>query len=440
MFTLDEIAGIVGGELTGDGKIQVGGVSTDTRTIAKEELYLALKGENFDGHDFIERVEGRNPVLHQEKEVSAPSILVRDTLVAYGQLARAKRMNWGGKLVAVTGSSGKTSTKEAISQLLQQYAPTHRTEANQNNEIGLPKTLLSLGDQKYAVVEMGMRAKGEILSLAKIALPDIGLITNVGKAHIGRLGSMEAIRDAKGELFEEVERLGGIKIANGDDPLCRELIEKFPNRKILFGFGENCTLRGEKLDAQTFRVKDCLVSTSLPGEHHCLNALAAIAVGLALDLPLPRELAFNPGSLPGRAQRISRGKTTLWDESYNANPDSMRAAIKSLFEQPGKKFLVLGEMGELGEHAEREHLGLGEFLSAFPVDLLVTVGPLADLYGKKAGCLHENVPNRQEAAEKVLERISENAGPSQVLFKGSRSTKMEEVLSMVLSTFESAPS
>lgn len=430
MFDLAEIQALTGGTLLGDPAKAIDGISTDTRTIREGDLYLALRGERFDGHSFLPSIQGTHAVIFQDGDACAPSIKVEDTLLAYGQLARGWRKKWGGIVVAVTGSSGKTSTKEAIASLLSLYGKTAKTEGNFNNEIGLPKTLLAIEkDARFAVVEMGMRGMGEIRALAKLALPSVGVITNIGKAHLGRLGSQEAIQKAKGELFEVLEKLnGGVAVANGDDPLARALL---PKDGVSFGFREG-VIRGSWIDARSFAAEGCKVTLVVPGEHHASNALAALAVAKVLGLPLPSE--WQPSAeLPGRARAKTVGGITLWDETYNANPDSMRAAIKSLFLQPGRKILVLGEMGELGPEEGAEHQALGRFLADYPVHLLVTVGPLAARYGEEAPCPHQNFDSREAAAEALIPHL---APGDAVLFKGSRSTRMEEILERIHGALE----
>lgn len=419
MLTLQEIAQATDGELHGDPNSLVNRVSTDSRTIQPGELYVALIGERFDGHQFIPQLEGKNPIVYSHGEAQAPSLKVTDTLQGYGRIANAWRRKWGGKVVAITGSSGKTSTKEWVAWLLAQSQSVHKTQANHNNEIGLPQTLLGLREtHALAVVEMGMRGPGEIRALAKIAEPDIGIITNIGKAHIGRLGSQEAIAQAKGELFEELN--GGLAIANGDDPLALAL-----NPTLTYGLGENCQIRATEIQEGVYEAAGCRFTLPDPGIHHVYNALAAIACAVALRLPLPEKLDFPRMELGGRAQVSEWQDIHLHDETYNANPDSMRAAMGGFFKAPGRHVVVLGEMGELGDASEQEHLELGRYLSQYSVSLLVTLGETAALYGRHAGCPHQNVATPEEAAEVLRQHL---APGDRVLFKGSRSAKIEQVL------------
>ncbi|HEY9722708.1 MAG TPA: UDP-N-acetylmuramoyl-tripeptide--D-alanyl-D-alanine ligase [Oscillatoriaceae cyanobacterium] len=455
MLTLDEILAATGARLSGTlpGHTRFEAVVTDSRALTPGCLFVCLRGERFDGHTFAEQAlaSGARAVLIAEDAtpIAGPALVVPDTQRGYQQIARAYRRKLGPLVVGVTGSSGKTSTKEQIAAYLGLFGQVLKTEANHNNEIGVPQTLLRLAPaDRVAVIEMGMRGPGEIAELTDIAEPDVGVITNIGTAHIGRLGSIEAIAQAKGELWRHLPE-GGIAVVNLDDPRCVAQAEAWGGRQITFsltdpaatvwaddvqpeGLGQVFTAywkSNEKFDhpeGTTLRFGRAEVHLPFWGDHHRANALAAIAVGWALGVTPPKAFEIVPESLPGRVNTVSARGVTLIDDAYNANPDSMRAALKSFSELParGRRFAVLGDMGELGEQAEEAHRELGAYAAGLGLDGLVAVGKLAIHYGTDCpDCLH--FEEGDAACAYLLDRLKPG---DRVLLKASRAARFETLM------------
>ncbi|MEL7523236.1 MAG: UDP-N-acetylmuramoyl-tripeptide--D-alanyl-D-alanine ligase, partial [Cyanobacteria bacterium J06553_1] len=360
-FSLTELASILSENLVevtnSDLDQSVCGITTDTRTIKPQELFVALVGENFDVHSFVKQAVSQGAiaviVTRQLESIAVPQFIVQDTLKAYQQIARWWRDRFEIPVIGVTGSVGKTSTKELISAVLGTQGQVLKTEANFNNEIGVPKTLLQITpEHEYAVVEMAMRGVGEIALLADIARPTIGVITNVGTAHIGRLGSREAIAQAKCELLAQMP-FSSTAILNYDNQLLiATAAQVWQGKTITYGLtGGNVsgTIDGDKLT-----VAEQSFPLPLAGEHNASNYLAALAIAQELEIDLTPLLAGLKVQLPkGRARRYDLpDDLVVLDETYNAGLESMLAAIQMLKETPGKRHIaVLGTMKELGEHA-----------------------------------------------------------------------------------------
>ncbi|MGF1480109.1 MAG: UDP-N-acetylmuramoyl-tripeptide--D-alanyl-D-alanine ligase [Cyanophyceae cyanobacterium] len=355
------------------------GLSTDTRTLNRNEIFVALRGEQFDGHNFIETALERGAIafiVERLGTVPAPQFQVEDTLAAYQKIARWWRDRREIPVIAVTGSVGKTTTKELIAAVLSLDGQVLKTEANYNNEIGVPKTLLELEPQHdYAVIEMAMRARGEIALLTQIARPTIGVITNVGTAHIGRLGSRAAIAAAKCELLARMSP-SGVAILNAED---RRLIDTaaavWQGRTITYGL-EHGEVRGELIAADTLRVGDLKLPLPLPGRHNALNTLAAVAVASALGFDLTALQNGLTVNLPkGRARRYQLPNDILiLDETYNAGLESMLAALHLLKETPGtRRIAVLGTMKELGDYAVPLHQQVGATVGQLGIEQLLVL-------------------------------------------------------------------
>ncbi|NES87021.1 MAG: UDP-N-acetylmuramoyl-tripeptide--D-alanyl-D-alanine ligase, partial [Moorea sp. SIO2B7] len=337
------------------------GVTTDTRTLKKGEVFLALRGEKFDGHEFLEIAVQKGAIaLIIENQISVnlprdiPQFPVKNTLETYQKIARWWRDQFTIPIIAVTGSVGKTTTKELIAGIASIQGQILKTEANYNNEIGVPKTLLGLScEHDYAVIEMAMRAKGEIALLTQTTRPTIGVITNVGTAHIGRLGSEEAIAQAKCELLAEMPK-DGMAILNHDNRRLMETAATFWQGQTLTYGLEGGDISGNLIDSQTLELEGRKFPLPLPGRHNALNYLAALAVAKVLDIdwtPLIKGLSVE---LPkGRSRRYKLANdVVILDETYNAGLESMVAALHLLKETPGKRHLaVLGTMKELGERS-----------------------------------------------------------------------------------------
>ena len=450
-----------GGRLIrGDTQMECSGISTDSRKIKKGALFIPLKGDRFDGHDFIPQVlkKGTAGVM-VKKGFPLPRISgqknrffvieVSDCLDALGDLAHFLRVKSPVKVVAVTGSNGKTSTKEMIALILQErYSRVLKNEGNLNNLIGLPLTLLRLSPRdEVAVLEMGMNRPGEIKRLSEIARPDIGVITNIGPAHLEGLGSLARIQKAKGELFGALTE-GDCALINYDDPLVRELALRCRAKKISFGLHGDSDVRAEDViflkDGRIcFRLitKGGEVRVTIPayGLHQVHNALAASAAGIALGVDL-RKIAqglrnFRP--LQGRSQVITlKNGIRVIDETYNANPRSMEIALKTLnaLKGKGRGMAVLGDMRELGDASEFWHREIGRFAGGSGTDYLAVLGQFAPFVAEgagSAGLTRERIFIGKDHKDIALHLKGLLKRGDWILIKGSRGMQMEKVLSRI---------
>ena len=355
------------------------GITTDTRTIKPQELFVALVGENFDGHNFVTQAVDKGAIAvivdRQIESIAVPQFIVKNTLKAYQQIARWWRDRFDIPVIGVTGSVGKTSTKELISAVFSTQGKVLKTEANFNNEIGVPKTLLQItSEHSYAVIEMAMRGKGEIALLTDIARPTMGVITNVGTAHIGRLGSVEAIARAKCELLAQMPQTS-TAILNYDNPLLIETAkEVWQGKTVTYGLtgGSVCgTVKGNKIV-----IGGLELPLPLPGEHNASNYLAAIAIARELQIDFKPLIKGLQVQLPkGRSRRYNLADDiVVLDETYNAGLESMLAALQMLKQTPGKRHIaVLGTMKELGEHSPQLHRQVGTKARELNLDLLMVL-------------------------------------------------------------------
>ncbi len=414
------------------------GITTDSRNLKKDEVFVALEGDKFDGHDFGELAVKKGAIaLIVARQVSVdlsqdiPQFIVEDTLEAYQKIARWWRDKFHIPVIAVTGSVGKTTTKELITAVLSTQGNVLKTQANYNNQIGVPKTLLELSrEHDFAVIEMAMRGPGEIALLTEIARPTIGVITNVGTAHIGRLGSEAAIARAKCELLEQMPD-SSVAILNRDNQRLMETAAAvWRGQTLTYGLGGG-DLSGELIDSQTLRVEGMELPLPLPGRHNALNYLAALAVGkvLAIDFtPLVKGFSLN---LPrGRSRRYQLpNDVVILDETYNAGLESMVAALQLLKETPGKRHIaVLGAMKELGERSPQFHRQVGETLKQLEIDqLLVLVNdPEAEAIAIGA-C---GIPTHCFTThEQLVKQLKESVQPGdRLLFKASNSVGLNRVV------------
>lgn len=447
-FSISEIIKATGGAIVQNGEADsVCGISTDTRSITKGELFIPLIGENFDGHKFLGKAvsSGAACVLVSEIEAAEglPSgvtvIAVKNTLQALEALARFHRLRFSVPVVAVTGSNGKTTTKDMTTAVLKTVFHVCATKKNFNNEIGLSQTLLGLTEEDEAcVVEMGMRGFGQIDELCRIALPTAGIVTNVGTSHIGLLGSRENIAKAKSELVQNLPK-DGTAILNGDDPLVRRMGESFAGNVLTFGIenpsdvkGSNLDFGGEETDFQCVG-KDVSfpVHLRLLGIHNVYDALAAATVGMLLGVPPEKIQNALESFVPqGASQKLYRlAGALVLDDSYNANPLSVEMAFRALFQlKAERRILVLGDMLELGDFAEDLHYQIGKKAAGYKADVLVTVGPLSRMTAKGArdGGMQEVVccDTCAEAASYLRHHAGEGDA---VLIKGSHAMHMETI-------------
>jgi len=372
--------------VVGDPGLRFQGISTDSRQTRPGELFIALRGENFDGHQFIAQAMAAGAVgAISEKPVPYPHLQVTDSLGAYQRLAQKWRHQFNLPLIAITGSAGKTSTKEMLAAALSRYGTVLKTEANHNNDIGVAQTLLGLTpDHTYAVVEMAMRGPGEIARLAQITKPTHALITNVGSAHIGRLGSREAIAQAKCELLAD---FAGTAILNAEDPLLLTTAAQVysGSRCLTYGIDQG-DIRGVwDPQEQTVTLQGLVLPVPLPGRHQALNWLGVLGtlLSLGLDLGPLRDPVILPPSTTGRNRRLNLSQQrVILDESYNAAPEAMIAALHLLSETPAKRRIaILGPMRELGSFDQEIYAHLGQILTELALDQIWLLDPQEEMSG-----------------------------------------------------------
>jgi UDP-N-acetylmuramoyl-tripeptide--D-alanyl-D-alanine ligase len=450
MMRVTEAASLLNAKAAG-ADVTFTGVSTDTRTLKRGDLFVALRGDRYDGHAFVQAAAAAGAAAAMVDSAGSngarklPVLIVEDTRRALGRLAASWRSRFGLPIIGLTGSSGKTSVKEMIAAILRhacaqsgtaQDDAVLATRGNLNNDIGLPLMLLELrSSHRYAVIEMGMNHAGEIRYLAELTRADVALVTNAGRAHIEFLGSEEAIARAKGEIFESMQA-DATAVINADDrfaPLWRDLARG--RRVIDFGLEQSAAVSGSyKLgeDASEIVLRSAGVEArtrlNAPGVHNVRNALAAAAAAVAIDMPLETIAAglAQFSGIKGRLQRKhARKGAVLIDDTYNANPESVRAAIAVLAQAPGRTVLAFGDMGELGSDAPRLHAEIGTCAKEAGVNALLALGEhsarAVQTFGQ--GARHfERIENLLEAAENML------APDVTVLVKGSRFMKMERVV------------
>lgn len=420
-------------------------IVTDSRAAQGDTLFVAIKGEHADGHDFAADVAAAGAVCLVQRPVDAPHILVDDCVVALGRIGRAVYDRSRATVIGITGSSGKTTTKDIIGQVLAGHADTVATEGSFNNEIGLPLTVCRLtSDTRYLVLEMSARDVGHISYLTGIAPPDVAVVLNVGVAHLGVFGSRERIAQAKGELVEALPH-NGFAVLNADDPKVAAMAERTAARVVRFGAGGGADYRSEdvRLDAAghpRFALHtprgSAAVGLSVVGEHMVGNALAAAAVACELGMPLD-VVAHALGSAKAVSRwrmevRTSPGGVTVVNDAYNANTESMIAALKALKSMSrGKRgWAVLGPMGELGDSAVDEHTRVGQMVVRLGIDKLVTVGAAAKVIHDTfliEGSLPEDARHLDTVEDAVGFLTAALREGDVVLVKASRSAGLERV-------------
>ena len=419
------------------------GCSTDTRTIARDNLFIAIQGEKFDGHDFVSIAEEKGAaslMLQHEVKHSLPSLMVEDTRKAMGLLAKSWREEMAIPLVAITGSNGKTTVKEMVNTILSQVADVHATTGNLNNDIGVPLTLFGLDKKhRYAVIEMGANHPGEIEWLSSISRPNVAVITQCAPAHLEGFGSVEGVAKAKAEIFSGLQS-NGTAIINADDPFA-EYWQTVCEHKNQCTFGitaKNVDVSASNIEivseqsATHFNLKTdqglIEIRLNLLGQHNVMNALAAAACCLKLDISLSSIKSGLEKVKPvkGRLQ-VKQGKfgSRIIDDTYNANPTSYAAALNVLRSYSGRRYMVLGDMGELGETAKQLHADAGKDAKYAGVDGLFTIGDLSinamESFGE--GAFHYDSYDALNRA--LLEILGQK---TTVLIKGSRSMHMERIV------------
>ncbi len=458
-----DITAVTGGWVERLGTAVAGGVSVDTRTLQEGDLFVALRGPRFDGHAFAAQavrkgaaglvVEERIEVTLEQPKTLADRdglfvVRVPDTLRALGDLAAAYRRHYTGKVVAITGSNGKTTTKEMIAAILEVRWKVARSPGNYNNLVGVPLSIFKVRDEHQAlVVEAGMNRPGEIARLTDIAFPDVGVITSIAPAHLENLKDLAGIREAKGELLERMKS-NAVAVLNAEDPNVMSLSSRFTGKVITFGLRPGLDVWGERIvgrvDGETSfdlvtsqgRVR---VVTSFLGKHNVSNALAAAAAARALGFSLeevrrglgacrPLPMRLEPMILPGNIRVIN--------DTYNANPGSVRAAVETFFSLVARagRSVLLGDMLELGEHARQAHEEIGAFMAGKKVDLLVTVGRESEAATKAfletagAGQRARHAAGIEEASAYLARELKPG---DLLLVKGSRGMALERAVSLL---------
>lgn len=429
--------------------VQIRAVGTDTRSLPPDCLFVALRGERFDGHAYLDVAAKKGAIaalvdsFDSSRVPPLPLLVVEDTLVALGRIAQYVRRQRKGKVVGVTGSNGKTTTKELVAQALSPLGEVHRTRGNLNNRIGVPLTVFDWSPSAWAaVIEMGMNEAGEIAALADIAEPEVGVITTVGPAHLEKLGSLENIARAKGELFASLSP-SATAIVNVDDTLIQRIARPLFRGDRLIGFG-----RADRADVRLIEAASVHggisasfeilgqryeVSLAVPGLHNASNAGAALACALALDVPMSEAVAAMADTqFPGSRLRVLRdlpSGISILDDSYNANPQSVAAALVALKElTSGRRIAVLGDMMELGVRAEAMHFETGERAAESGVAWTVTIGELSRAITRGA----RSAGGRADHFESISELVDALSGGVRagdwLLVKGSRGMRMERVV------------
>jgi UDP-N-acetylmuramoyl-tripeptide--D-alanyl-D-alanine ligase len=457
ILRIEEVLKATGGNLLqGEEDALFQGVSTDSRTVRAGELFIALKGPHFDGHHFArEALEKKAGGIVIEEDQAGDIrwngyrpkavIAVKDTLQALGDIAHDRRRSFRTPVIALTGSNGKTTTKEMISACLETTFPILKTMGNLNNLIGLPLTLLNLTERERVVVlEMGMNVPGEVRRLTEIAEPDVGLITNIQMAHLEGMGSLERVKEEKGELFRKMRRDGTI-LVNQNDPYVSDLASEFLGQKITFGveksadvMAKEVRLRGAEGTSFKLILEGAEIEIVIPllGRHFVANALAAVAAASLFGIELEKIKGvlehFRPFRMRMEVIPLGGGKTLI-DDTYNANPRSMDLALETLTELKGtgRAIAVLGDMLELGRFSEEAHQQLGEKVKELAIDLLLTIGEKAPLVVESAirhGFERKKakvVKSHSEVISFLKEVIREG---DWILVKGSRGMAMEKVV------------
>ncbi|NEX18868.1 UDP-N-acetylmuramoyl-tripeptide--D-alanyl-D-alanine ligase [Thiorhodococcus mannitoliphagus] len=443
MWTLNQAVDAVGGAMQG-GDAAFTSVGTDSRADCSGQLFIALRGERFDGHAYVAAAQAAGAVaamVDHALPLDIPQWVVADTRLALGRLAAAWRDRFAGKVVAITGSNGKTTAKEMVAAILARCGTVRATKGNLNNDIGMPLTLLSARGEDYLVLEMGANHAGEIGYMTEIARPDLALITNAGRAHLEGFGSVEGVAHAKGEIARGLDH-EGVFVVDGDSrflPVWRELAAGC--RLVTFGLNDAANVNADPAQvsvdwgAEGFRSTfivhrqggDLPLSLRLAGQHNVRNALAAVAVATFLGV---EDSAIQDGlaaltPVKGRLCPRPCGGRGVIDDTYNANPDSIAAAIEVLVGLGGLRWLVIGDLGELGADAERLHAEIGERARAAGVDRLASVGELSEATTSAFG---EGAAHFADQPALVAHLRAELGPADSVLVKGSRLARMENVV------------
>lgn len=435
-----QVAEITAGRLKGSGDVAVRGVTTDSRQATPGQLFVALRGEKHDGHDFVQAAAEKGAaaaVVEREVPSAIPQVIVDDTLRALGLLGRWWREQQSPTVVAVTGSAGKTTTKGMIAAILERVGPTLCNPGTENNEIGVPRTLLRLGGERFCVLEMGSRGLGQIAYLVEIAWPNIGVITNIGEAHLGLMGGREKVAQAKGELVVGLPE-DGVAVLNADDHFFGVLAQLSAAPVVSFGLAAgDYTAEGVRVGLDDARFVLCTpggrreVSLPVGGRHNVLNALAAAAAAEAAGASLEHVAmgleGFRPEAMRAEVIRLADG-TVVINDAYNASPTSVAAALELLGAAEGRKVLVFGDMLELGEYAQEAHERVGRLAAEAGVALMMAVGKLAKAAGEEAERRGVDVVYADDAGQAAAMITDVLRRGDVVLVKASRLVGLERVV------------
>ena len=444
MLSLSELAAMVDGRLHGPDR-DFDGVSSDTRSLGQGELFVALHGPNFDGHDYLQAAAQRGAagaLVARSVEAGLSMVEVADTLLGLGRLGQQWRLRRPARVIGITGSNGKTTLKEMIAAILARRGAVLATRGNLNNDIGVPLTLCRLRDEPYAVVEMGANHPGEIDYLTGLVRPHVAVLNNAGRAHLEGFGSIEGVARAKAEIINGLAQ-GGVFVFNADDRFAGLWTElSSGHRQMRFGVSHPADVSSPAAACELvwadgrfvtrfpvrYQGDEIEVRLQLAGEHNRMNALAAIAASLAAGggLQDAQQGLAQLKPVKGRlCPLVGPGGARVIDDSYNANPDSVLAALEVLAAAPGRRTLVLGDLAELGEGVHELHRQLGRSASEYGIDRLMTIGEHSRQAGFAFAGEHHHYTDQAALAEELLANISEE---DSVLVKGSRSARMERVV------------
>lgn len=437
-LTLNQLAKIVGCEAT-FAELTVTGAVIDTRKVEAGNLFVALKGERVDGHDFLAQARESGAVaalVSELRDDPLPQLIVTDVRQAFAKIAYAWQQQNRARIVAITGSNGKTSVKEMVTAILRQVGPVTATAGNYNNDLGVPLTVCRIDQEdKFAVIEMGTNHPGEIAELVKIAIPDVAVINNIAAAHLEGLGSEEGVAREKGQIYAGLKN-DGVAIVNADMPYDKIWAPLIGNRKTLrFGLETTADIEADYVQLEPtsshFMVKIDDVnhhfSLPLPGMHNVNNALAAIAVSRALDIPVDAMVRglSSMRAVPHRLQlRQGAGESRLIDDTYNANPGSYLQALKTLSGFAGEHWLVLGDFGELGNDVEAIHGQMGKQAREAGVSKLLTVGDSSRMAAQSFGCGAQHFEDIDTLQQFLQQELSKDVT---CLIKGSRFMQLDKL-------------
>ncbi|MDE2216384.1 MAG: UDP-N-acetylmuramoyl-tripeptide--D-alanyl-D-alanine ligase [Planctomycetota bacterium] len=458
-LSFGEIVKAVSGKIShADENVKIKAVSTDSRNIHQGDLFFAIEGERFDGHQFVTQAMHNGAVgavVSREIEFDAgyknfSIIRVENTVTALGDLARYYRQKLHTKIIGITGSNGKTTTKEMAHHLLSRFGPVVKSQKSFNNFIGVPLTIFDIeNNHQYGVLEMGTNAPGEIRRLSEIGVPDVAVIVGVSKTHLEGLGNIEGVASAKGEILENL-RKGGVFVYNADNPWCVKIAGGFKGKKVGFGFDPHahirCTNVEKKDTGYAFVINEYLeIYIPISGYHNINNCLASFAICHALGHDISNlKDAFSSFKLPPmRIEQQRIGNITVINDAYNANPESVRAALQYFNEidSVGRKVFICGDMLELGKESPQLHREIGETIAHLNIDLLWTVGEHASEIAKGAkssGMSEGRVVSFKDVADITAPEISELKENDTVLIKGSRGMHLENIVEKFREYFHKA--